>query len=168
MSSAWQRTGSVELYIAAPPEQVYDRVADVTRTGERSLECSRCEWLPGAAPGTVGSRFRGHNRKGRVIRWSRVCEVTTAERGHAFAFRTVPERWDPSRMDSTTWSYTLRSDGDGTAVTHSYEITKPPVGPLPRVYGWLMPHHKDMRPHMTHTLQAVRDQLVRAGSGPPS
>ena len=166
MSAAWNTTGSVDLYIDARPDDIYDRIADVTGTGDRSLECSKCVWLPGAPAGTVGSRFRGTNRKGRVIRWSRVCEVTAADRGLIFAFRTIPERWDVSRKDSTTWTYTLRPDGHGTTVTHSYEIVKPPVGPFPRVFGWLMPHHKDMRPHMAHTLRALRDQLEPAAGTP--
>ena len=101
MSAAWKTSGAVDLYINAPPEELYDRIADVTGTGDRSLECSSCAWLPGAPPRTVGSRFRGRNRKGRVVRWSRVCEVTVAARARAFAFRTVPERWDISRKDST-------------------------------------------------------------------
>jgi hypothetical protein len=166
MSAAWKTSGAVDLYINAPPEELYDRIADVTGTGDRSLECSSCAWLPGAPPGTVGSRFRGRNRKGRVVRWSRVCEVTVAARARAFAFRTVPERWDISRKDSTTWTYTFQPDGAGTTVTHSYEITKPPVEPLPRLYGWLFPHHKDMRPHMAHTLEALRDQCQPAAGTP--
>jgi hypothetical protein len=70
MSAEWKTAGAVELYIDARPEDIYDRIADVTGTGDRSLECSKCVWLPGAPAGTVGSRFRGTNRKGRVIRWS--------------------------------------------------------------------------------------------------
>ena len=35
------------------------------------------------------------NRSG-LVRWSRVCEVVTAEPGRSFAFRTVPERLDPT------------------------------------------------------------------------
>jgi hypothetical protein len=31
---------------------------------------------------------------------------------------------------------------------------------------WIMPHHKDMRPHMAHTLQALRDQLEPAAGRP--
>jgi hypothetical protein len=162
MSAGWKTAGAVDLYIDARPEDIYDRVADVTGTGDRSLECSSCVWLRGAMAGTVGSRFRGTNRKGRVIRWSRLCEVTAAERGRIFAFRTVPERWDVTRKDSTSWTFTFRPDGDGTRVTHSYEILKPPVGPLPRIFGWLFPHHKDMRPHMAHTLETLRDQLEPA------
>jgi hypothetical protein len=95
-----------------------------------------------------------------VIRWSRVCEVTTAEPGRSFAFRTIPIRIDPSRNDSTTWSYTLTAEGSGTRVTHSYSITTPPLAPFKTIYGRLLPHHRDMRPHMTHTLESLRDKLI--------
>jgi hypothetical protein len=158
MTKPIRTTGSVELYIEAAPEQIYRRVADVTGTGDRSLECRRCEWISGVAPATVGARFRGHNRKGWLIRWSRVCEVTTADSPRAFAFRTVPSRWDPSRRDSTTWTYTLTPEGPGTLVTHSYEVTKMPLAPFKVIYGRMMPHHRDMRPHMIHTLEALRNE----------
>ena len=68
---AREGSSGVDLYIDARREELYDRIADVTGNGDRSLECSSCAWLPGAAPGTVGSRFRGRTSKGRVIRWSR-------------------------------------------------------------------------------------------------
>jgi hypothetical protein len=144
--------------IAADANAIYDVIADVTTTGQRSVECRSCEWLPGAAPGTVGSRFRGHNRRG-LARWSRVCEVVEAEPGRAFAFRTIPARMNPSQNDSTTWSYRLVPEGAGTRVTHGYQITKHPARPIKWLYGLLFPHHRDMRPQMTHTLEALRGEL---------
>jgi hypothetical protein len=152
----WSFVGAVQLRVDAPPLAVYERIADVTATGERSEECYRCAWLPGAQPGTVGSRFRGWNRFG-PIRWSRVCEVVEAEPGRRFAFRTVPERIDPTRADSTIWSYAIEPDGDGSVVTHGYRMVKPPVQPFKWLYGYVLPHHRDMRPHMQHTLEVLRD-----------
>jgi polyketide cyclase/dehydrase/lipid transport protein len=154
----WRTEGSVDTIIAAPPREVYAAVADITRTGERSSECRAAEWLPGSTPGQVGSRFRGRNRSG-VARWSRVCEVTANDPGSSFVFRTVPERIDPSRRDSTTWSYTLAPEGDGTRVTHSYEITTLPLRPFRALYGRILPHHRDMRPQMAETLAALKAAL---------
>jgi hypothetical protein len=148
----------VDTFIAAPPQKVYGAVADITRTGERSSECRAAEWLPGSTPGQVGSRFRGRNRSG-VARWSRVCEVIALDPGSTFAFRTVPERVDLSRRDSTTWSYTFVPEGDGTRVTHSYEITMLPSQPFRALYGWMLPHHRDMRPQMAETLAALKKAL---------
>jgi hypothetical protein len=152
MARPWRSGGSVEHVIHANPEAVYAVIADVTSTGDRSTECHSVEWLAGGPhEPVVGARFRGHNRF-RVARWSRVCEIVAAEPGEAFAFRTVPERLDPSRRDSTTWRYDLSAHPDGTLVQHSYEITVPPLRPFKAAYGVLLPHHRDMRPSMRHTL----------------
>ncbi len=160
MSRQWLRSGSVERLIAADPDAIYRKVTDVTSTGERSEECRRAEWLGGDPQHvTVGARFRGYNRW-RLARWSRVCEVVEASPGRVFAFRTVPERWDVTRMDSTTWRYDLVPAGERTLVRHSYEITKFPVGPFKAIYGWLLPQHRDMRPAMSHTLDALSDSLT--------
>lgn len=147
--------GTVSLYIPAAPEELYDVVADVTRTGERSTECRSCRWLPGAAPGTVGARFRGKNKAGHM-RWSRVCEVVAADPGAEFAFRTIPERIDRTRHDSTTWSYTFTPEHQGTRVTHSYRITELPARPLVWFYSRAFPQHTDMRPQMRHNLETLR------------
>jgi hypothetical protein len=157
MSRPWRRSGSVEQYIDAAPDDVYRAVTDVTSTGRRSDECRRVVWLDGPQEAVVGARFRGYNRSG-AARWSRVCEILEARPGQAFAFRTVPERFDPTRFDSTTWRYDLVPEGSGTLVRHSYEITQPPLRPLKAVYGVLLAQHRDMRPAMQHTLDAlVRD-----------
>jgi hypothetical protein len=160
-SRPWRRSGSTSLTIAAPAEVVYERIADVTATSDRSLECRSAEWLPGAEPGSVGARFRGRNRSG-LARWSRVCEVIEARPGDAFAFRTVPHRFDPSRADSTIWRYHLDPDGDATITTHEYEIVQLPSPLFRAVYGRLLPHHRDMRPHLAHTLEALKRELEQA------
>ncbi|WP_020106109.1 hemerythrin domain-containing protein [Nocardia sp. 348MFTsu5.1] len=151
--------GSVSLHIEAPPQVLYDIVADVTHTGERSPECRSCTWLPGPPPGTLGARFRGHNRS-RHFRWSRVCEVVAAKPGAEFAFRTIPERIDRTRHDSTIWSYTFTPDEQGTLVTHSYRITVLPARPLVWLYSRVFPQHTDMRPQMLQNLKALRRQVT--------
>jgi hypothetical protein len=107
----------------------------------------------------VGSVFRGHNRSRWGAWWSRRCEVTEAEPGRVFAFRTLPERLDPTRWDSTTWTYRLDPVDGGTRVRHSYEITRMPLRPLRMVYGLLMPQHRDMRPQMSSNLDVLGAQL---------
>ena len=154
--------GSVELWIDAPAGQLYDAVADITRTGERSTECRSCSWLPGRSPGTVGARFRGRNRA-HHMRWSRICEVTAADPGARFAFHTLSDRRNPLYHDSTTWSYTFSTEGDGTRVTHSYRIDIWPYPPLGRLYAHLQPQHLDMRPQMRQNLEALR-QRAHAGT----
>ena len=155
MATHWRTTGSVERFLAVDPDEVYRVVSDVTSIGQRSDECRSAAWLPdGPEPGQPGARFRGSNRSG-VARWSRVCEVVEANPGRTFAFRTVPERLDLSRSDSTMWRYDLLRQDGGTLVRHSYEITRMPVQPFRALYGALLPHHRDMRPAMQHTLERL-------------
>jgi uncharacterized protein YndB with AHSA1/START domain len=158
MSRPWRTEGSVEQFIDATPEQIYRAISDVTETGERSTECRSCEWLPGAEQGTVGARYRGRNHSG-LFRWSSVCEVVTADPGEAFAFRTLPERIDPTHKDSTTWAFTLTRHGSGTNVEHSYVITKLPGAPFKTIFGRAIPQRRDMRPQMADTLQSLSAQV---------
>lgn len=142
----------------ADPCAVYDVVSDVTCIGERSPECRSAAWEQGT-PGAVGVVCLGRNRWGLVARWARRCVVTEAAPGRAFAFRTLPEPWDPTRRDSTTWRYELERVDGGTRVRHFYEIT---LLPMRAVYGRALPQHRDMRPQMRHNLEALRDQFVAA------
>jgi uncharacterized protein YndB with AHSA1/START domain len=114
-------TASVSTSVAASPEAVYDLVADVTRMGDWSPECHRCEWQ--GRPGEVGSRFKGSNKRGLLLRWSTTAEVSTAERGREFAFHTLA-----GDKVSTRWIYRFEPDGDGTRVTETFEsVFTPPL-----------------------------------------
>ncbi len=155
LDGRYRRRGQVSLYVEASQQDLYDVVADVTRVAERSPECHRARWLPGSPPRAVGARFRGYNRRG-LIRWSRVCEVVTAEVGREFAYRTIPESVDLSRRDSTTWTYRFTPEASGTRVSHSYDVTLPPLRPFLALYKRVMPQHSDMRPAMTDNLAALK------------
>jgi hypothetical protein len=163
MTREWRTGGSVERVVEAAPDRVYDVLSDITSTGDRSDECRSAAWMPGSVAGAVGARFRGRNRSG-VARWSRVCEVIEAEPGRRFAFRTVPERFDPSRADSTTWRYELTAVDAGTLVRHSYEITRMPRAPFKALYTVLLPQHRDMRPAMRVTLERLAESVAGPGS----
>ena len=110
--------GQAAIDIAAPPELVYDLVADVTRMGEWSPECYRCEWLDGATAATPGARFRGFNRLGR-FKWERTAIVDTADRGREFAFTTINDR---AGRRETQWRYTLQPSTSGTLLTESFQF----------------------------------------------
>ena len=167
MATPWRLSGQVERVVPAAPEVVYAALADVTSTGTRSTECHTVSWLTdGPQEPVVGARFRGRNKVG-LARWSRTCEVVAAEPGRRFAFRTLPERLDVSRADSTTWAYDLEPCEGGTRVRHSYEITKLPLAPFRAVFGAMMPHHKDMRPSMGFTLERLEEQVVSRRDAAP-
>jgi Polyketide cyclase / dehydrase and lipid transport len=110
--------GQASVDIAARPDVVYDIITDVTRMGEWSPECYRCEWLDGANAAAKGVRFRGYNRRGRY-RWERTAVIEAAERGREFAFTTVSDR---TGRHETRWQYTLEPSSSGTLLTESFQF----------------------------------------------
>ena len=104
------RRGHSNIEVGVPPDAVYDLIADVTRMGEWSPECYRCEWLDGATAAAAGVRFRGYNRLGGM-RWQRTAVVDRAERGREFGFTTVNDR---AGRGETRWRYTMEPSASGT------------------------------------------------------
>ena len=152
-------TGTASIEILGSPEDVYDVVADVTRMGERSPECYRCEWLDGATTAVVGARFRGHNRLG-LLRWATTCTVTRADRGVEFAF-TVMSRHG---REETRWRYVIEPGGAGTRLTESYEFLWCPV--VARIAETPFPRDRQLRRGLRQTLARVKTavEAVRAPS----
>jgi ribosome-associated toxin RatA of RatAB toxin-antitoxin module len=146
------------IRIAAPADAIYDLVADVTSTGDRSPECRRVEWLGEPAKAVVGARFRGRNQW-RGYRWWRSATIERADRGREFAFKTEPGRGIYN--DTTTWRYRFEPTGEGaTRVTESYEFTAPWwLQTMDTVLG----RPKALRNGVHRTLANLRDAAEHAG-----
>ena len=111
--------GEASIDIDAPPEAVYDLVADVTRMGEWSPECRGGRWLDGASMAAEGVRFKGFN-KGRLS-WSTQSRILVADRGRELAF--VREK--PAMFGAVEWRYIFTSLPDGgTRVDESFRQVK--------------------------------------------
>ena len=105
--------------IAAPSEDVYDAISDVTRMGEWSDECYACEWHAEFDRAVVGAIFDGHNRNGDH-EWTTQGTVVEAERGRSFVFQC-------SMFDFhfSTWGYRIESTESGCRVTEWSEDLRP-------------------------------------------
>lgn len=144
---------TVERYIEAAPEALYDVIADVTRTPELSPEVAACEWLDGASGAAVGVRFRATNRAGRGPSWQNTPIVTVAEPGREFAFSRTEKG-----AGTIVWRYVLTPEGTGTRVAESYEVTTPVT-----LFGWFIisvvygnkDRRGDLRRGMTQTLERL-------------
>jgi len=147
-----RREGEVEVLINTDTKTVYKLISDVTRTGEWSPECRRCQWLDNDQRAAVGARFRGWNRSG-LVRWSRLVEVVSADPSREFTFRTLTDRFN---KDSTTWRYTLECEDGQTRLRHSYEIHALPKFPVSWIMPLLLRHHADMRPQMAETVERIK------------
>jgi len=119
---------SVAIDIAAPPERVYELVADIPRMGEWSPECYRCAWTGGATGAAVGARFTARNKGRRGPPWFNRPSVTTAEPGRELAFN----RHGPG-IGSYTWRYVFEPTPTGTRLTESYSVERP----VRKAMGWL-------------------------------
>jgi uncharacterized protein YndB with AHSA1/START domain len=146
-------TDTVERHIEAPPELLYDVVADVTRTPELSPEIVTCEWVDGATGPAVGARFRAKNHAGRGPDWHNTPVVTVAERGREFAFSRTEKG-----AGTIVWRYVFAPEGQGTRVTESYEVTRPLT-----LFGWFVigvlygnkDRRADLHRGMTQTLERL-------------
>lgn len=112
---------SASAVVQAPPEKVWALVADVTRMGQWSPETRSAEWIDGAAGPDVGARFKGHNQRGPIARWTTTCTVVESRPGRVFAFAVG----DPQSPD-TVWRYSfVPAPDDATLVTETCEMQKP-------------------------------------------
>jgi hypothetical protein len=141
--------GEAFVDISATAGLVYAIVADVTRMGERSPECYRCEWLDGATQPAVGARFKGFNRLG-LLRWSTTCRVDRADPAKEFAFTVLSGKG----REETRWRYVLEDLGETTRLTESYEFLWCPA--LARVAEIPFPRDKQLRRGLARTLDRVK------------
>jgi hypothetical protein len=128
---------SRSVKVAAPPEAVFDLIADVTRIGELSPICKAAWWdegaepSDGAAPGE-GAWFTGRNEMQGRDPWERRCEIVLSEPGRALG-------WIAGGRDEgvASWTYEFRpvdggADGGsegagadgGTEVVESWKIIR--------------------------------------------
>ena len=128
--SIGQPTGSVTVTIAAPPEQVWDLVTDVTRIGEFSPETFEGKWTRGATGPEVGAYFAGHVKRNGVgpTYWS-PCRVTACEPGRVFEFAVGTES-----ITTNNWGYRLSPRDGGTDVTEYFRVGSS----LPLKVYWLL------------------------------
>lgn len=149
---------TVSTTIAAPPEVVYDLVADLPRMGEWSPENRGGRWIRGAAGPTVGAKFKGHNKNG-WHRWNTIVTVTAADRGRRFAFHVS---YGPFAI--ADWSYDFTPTAEGTEVTETWVDRRPKllswVGtPVAGVSTAQRPEHN--RAGMQRTLAGIKAAAER-------
>lgn len=107
--------GSANTVIARTTSEVFAAVADVTRMGEWSPECTGGRWVAPATGPAVGAKFEGDNiaKVGPVTlkRWTTMSEIT--EYVPHLVFEFVAE-------GLTTWRYEFEARDGATSVTESF------------------------------------------------
>lgn len=149
--------GSVTVHMAAPPDTIWQLVADIRNTGRFSPETFEAEWLDDATGPELGARFRGHVRRNEIgpVYWT-TCEVTACEPGREFGFAVLV-----GDRPVNNWHYQLAPAGDGTDVTESFRLAPSPLLNVYWVLGGFLRKRRNIR-DMTKTLQRIKD-VVEAG-----
>jgi uncharacterized protein YndB with AHSA1/START domain len=156
--SAVRRDCEARITIEAPVEDVWNVISDVTRVGEWSGECRRCEWVGDSAKLAQGARFRGGNRRG-WMRWARLNEVDVADAPNELVWHTV---FDATHRDSTEWRLSLLSTPDGTELTQSFRILRL-SRPMEAFLGLVQPAHRDRSNDLADDLARLKT-VVEAGA----
>jgi uncharacterized protein YndB with AHSA1/START domain len=147
---------SVTVHMAAPPQDIWDLVSDVTKIGRYSPETFEAEWLEGATGPAVGAKFRGHVKRNGIgpVYWT-TCTVLECEPGRVFGFGV-----GPGAKPLSIWKYQLESARDGTDVTESFTLA--PTALL-RLYwallGWA--RGRTNRNGMRTTLERVKAEVEK-------
>jgi hypothetical protein len=150
-------THSQSVVVAASPEEVYDLVSDVTRTGEWSPVCVACWWDEGAT-GRAGDWFTGRNVTPERT-WETRSLVDVADRGREFAWLVGGSR--------ARWGYALEPVEGGTRLTESWEFLPDGLAFMAERYGEDAPRQVEERTRAAHagipvTLAAIK-RIAEAG-----
>lgn len=105
-------TVEVSTMIEAPPERVWQIVADIALMPTMSDELQRIEWLDGATEPAVGVRFVGHSKHPDFGEWATTSHVVEYEPGQMLAW-AVEDPENPSAI----WRFRLTPNGNGTALS---------------------------------------------------
>ncbi len=151
---------SVTREIAAPAEQVWAMVSDVTRMGEWSPENEGGTWL-GDAPGPrPGAKFRASNRLGKK-QWKTVATVVDADPGRRFSFSVAA-----AGLKVAEWGYAFEPTAVGCRVTETWTDRRPGFfKPIARLATGVADRATHNRTGMEQTLERLA-AAAESGAAP--
>jgi hypothetical protein len=115
-------TASATIIVSAPPEKLYEFIADMPRVGEISPVCTGGEW-EGSERG-VGATFIGSNTMGERT-WQARMRVVAADAPREFAWENIGDPTRPVDDDTVTaarWTWTFTPVEGGTQVDESWKM----------------------------------------------
>lgn len=146
---------SISRDIRATPEELWDLVADVTRTKDWSPETAEVVWKGRIARPVVGATFLGTNRNGAKT-WKTTSRVTEAEPGKTFSFDVKA-----AGMPVATWTYAFEPIDGGCRVTESWNDRR---NPALRVISKLVTGVQDRKSHNRANMEETLRRLAEAAA----
>lgn len=116
-------TAEVQVWIDAPPERVWDLVADIELMPSMSAELQSVEWLDGAVGPSLGARFLGHNRHESFGEWSSPAAIVEFDRCRSFAWAVGNPAYP-----SAVWRFRLTPENSGTRLIQWAQLGPGPSG----------------------------------------
>jgi hypothetical protein len=121
-------TTETEMYVAAPPEQVWPLVTEIMTPARCGTELQEASWVDADRQARLGARFTGRNFHPGRGEWTTTSTIVDF----------VPERrfgWavgDPDQP-SALWRLELAPEGDGTRLRFWAQIGPGPSGLTPLI-----------------------------------
>jgi len=152
----------VEVWIAAPAEQVWALVSDITTPARFSTELLEVRWLDEGP--RAGARFVGRSRHRAMGEWETTSFVTRFEPPRCFAWAVT----DP-QVPAASWCFELTPESSGTRLRQSVRIGPGRSGLCVAIEA--MPEKKDRiiarrleehRKNMALTLEGIK-LMAQAG-----
>ena len=144
---------SVSREIAAPPEQVWAMVCDLTRMGEWSPENAGAKWLRGATGPEPGAKFRGTNRNGKK-KWDTVAKIADADPGRRLSFHVTA-----AGLKVAEWRYELEPISGGCRITETWIDER---GRIAKFLGKPVSGVDDRAPHNRMGMEQTLERLKAA------
>jgi uncharacterized protein YndB with AHSA1/START domain len=125
-----------EIAVTAPPEVVWDLLADIANITAWSPECIRTAWLDDRHDVRPGARFSGRNRLPDGLEWTVTCVITEARRPGTLAWVVLDDEDATQTVEypSSRWRYDLDTSPGGDTVVRQYFVH----GPADSRLRWLM------------------------------
>jgi uncharacterized protein YndB with AHSA1/START domain len=117
------------IEIPAPPEVVWDLIADVRRHAEFAGPKSITKVIDFDGPVAVGSRWVAHERFGPQ-KFDAPSEITVVEQGKRLEWVSFPpmKEGDRGKGGRVIWGYELGPTADGTRLEHYMTVLEPLKG----------------------------------------
>ncbi len=120
---------SVERFVKAPPEEVFDLLADPSRHREIDGSGTLRDAVGGPTRLSLGSRF-GMDMKA-VAPYRMVNEVVEFEQNRRIAWQARPDsNWAATAIGGRIWRYELEPRDGGTLVRETWDIRQERIPPL--------------------------------------
>jgi hypothetical protein len=116
-------TTETDVYVAAPPEQLWPLVTEIMTPSKFGTELQEATWLdPGSGPG-LGARFKGRNFHPARGEWETTSTIVEFEPGRRFGWAVG----DPD-APSAVWRLELAPEGSGTRLRYWAQMGPGPSG----------------------------------------